>query len=85
MQNCIGEGGIAVPVYKRCITFCISTSELGVSSASPDIAHRPGFIPAKLRHLSEASKLEAYLMLPSCLIGEKQAPLEGISAHLGSG
>lgn len=79
------EGDVRVPIYKRCITFCVSMFELGVLSASPDIAHGPRFIPSKLRHLSEASKLGAYLMLPSCLIGEEQEPPEGNSAHLGSG
>lgn len=67
------------------MTFYISTLELGALSAYPDTTHRPGFILSELRDLSEASELGAFLMLPSCLIGEKQAPLEGNSAQLGSG
>lgn len=42
-------------------------------SASPEAdteAHEPRYIPSKPWHLSQASKLGAYLRLSSCLIGQ---------------
>lgn len=73
MQSCREEGDVRVPIYKLLITFCTSTLEQGVLSSSPEAdtgAHEHRYLPSKPWHLSEASRLGAYLMLPSCLIGE---------------